>query len=298
MTKADWGRDTSLPVHYRSAAVGGVDVFYREAGPTGAPVVLLLHGFPTSSRMFRDLIPRLSHTYRLIAPDYPGFGHSAVPNRLTFAFTFDHIADVIDELLAQLAVREFAVYVMDFGAAIGYRLALRHPEQLTAIVMQNAPLYPGAGGNWWATLAKYWADGSAENREACRAYLDVANVRGQYVNGVNDPSLIDPDNWLVDAGLVVRPGVDEIMLDMLYDIRNNGPTFTAMQAFLRERRPPTLVATGANDEILPEEVVRKILADHPDAEYHALPTGHFALEDKAAEIAGLMTDFLGRNTVA
>ena len=151
------------PVHYRTAAVGGVNVFYREAGPDSAPVVLLLHGFPSSSRMFRDLIPRLSDAYHLIAPDYPAFGHSAVPDRYAFGYTFDHLADVVDGLLGQLGIGKFAIYVMDFGAPIGFRLALRHPERLSAIIVQNAPLYPEERRGWWATLAQYWADGSAEH---------------------------------------------------------------------------------------------------------------------------------------
>ena len=282
------------PVHYRSAAVEGVDVFYREAGPDDAPVVLLLHGFPTSSRMFRNLIPALSDAYRVIAPDYPGFGHSAVPDRTEFGYTFDHLADVTDGLLDQLGIEDFALYVMDFGAPVGFRLALRHPERLSAIIAQNAPLYPEKPQGWWAALGRYWADGSASHREASRSYLTAEALRDQYVYGVEDPSLIDPDNWVIDKALIDRPGVDEIMLDLLYDIRNNAPTFKAMREFIAERRPPTLVATGANDEIFPDEVVRQILACDPDAEYHALPTGHFALEDKAAEIAALMRDFLSR----
>jgi pimeloyl-ACP methyl ester carboxylesterase len=282
------------PVHYRTAAVGGVNVFYREAGPDSGPVVLLLHGFPSSSRMFRDLIPRLSDAYHVIAPDYPAFGHSAVPGRSAFGYTFDHLADVVDGLLGQLGIGKFAIYVMDFGAAVGFRLALRHPERLSAIIVQNAPLYPWEPRGWWATLGQYWADGSAEHRHAARSYLDRDGLRGQYLSGVQDPSRIDPDNWVIDKALIDRPGVDEIMLDLLYDIRTQVPVFKAMQEFLRERRPPTLVATGANDEIFPEEAVRQILTDHPDAEYHALQTGHFALEDKAAEIAALMRDFLAR----
>ncbi len=281
-------------VHYRTAAVGGVNVFYREAGPDSGPVVLLLHGFPSSSRMFRDLIPQLSDAYRVIAPDYPAFGHSAVLGRSAFGYTFDHLADVVDGLLGQLGIGEFAIYVMDFGAAVGFRLALRHPEQLSAIIVQNAPLYPWEPRGWWATLGQYWADGSAKHRRAARSYLDREGLRGQYLSGVQDPSRIDPDNWVIDKALIDRPGVDEIMLDLLYDIRNQVPVFKAMQEFLRERRPPTLVATGANDEIFPEQAVRQILTDHPDAEYHALQTGHFALEDKAAEIAALMRDFLAR----
>jgi pimeloyl-ACP methyl ester carboxylesterase len=286
------------PVHYRTAAVAGVNVLYREAGPNPGPVVLLLHGFPSSSRMFRDLIPRLSDAYRVIAPDYPAFGHSAVPDRSAFGYTFDHLADVVDGLLEQLGIDEFAMYVMDFGAAVGFRLALHHPERLSAIIVQNAPLYPWEPQGWWATLGQYWSDGSAEHRQAARSYLDLEGLRGQYVFGVQDPSRIDPDNWVIDKALIDRPGVDEIMLDLLHDIRNQAPLFEAMQELLRDRRPPTLVTTGANDEIFPEEVVRQILTDLPDAEYHALQTGHFALEDKAAEIAALMRDFLPRAPAA
>jgi pimeloyl-ACP methyl ester carboxylesterase/uncharacterized protein YciI len=280
--------------HYHRAEVDGIDVFYREAGPPDAPVLLLLHGFPTSSRMFRDLIPRLSDAYRVIAPDYPGFGHSGVPDRADFGYTFDHLADVSDKLLGKLQVGQFAIYVMDFGGPVGYRLALRHPARLTAIVAQNAPLYPEEPRGWWEAIGQYWADGSAEHRDAVRASLELDSLRRQYLYGVTDPSRVDPDNWVIDKALIDRPGVDEIMLDLLYDIRNNVPTFEAMQEFIRERRPPTLVATGANDEIFPEPVVRQILADHPAAEYHALDTGHFALEDSGAEIAGLMRDFLRR----
>jgi pimeloyl-ACP methyl ester carboxylesterase len=282
------------PVHYRTAAVGGVDVFYREAGPPSGPVVLLLHGFPSSSRMFRDLIPRLADAYHLIAPDYPAFGHSAVPDRAAFGYTLDHLADVVDGLLGQLGIGTFAIYVMDFGAAVGFRLALRHPGRLSAIIAQNAPLHPWEPLGWWATLGRYWADGSAAHRHAARSYLDRDGLRGQYLSGVQDPTRIDPDNWVIDKALIDRPGVDEIMLDLLSDIPNQVPVFKAMQEFLRDHRPPVLVATGANDQIFPEQAVRQILTDQPDAEYHALQTGHFALEDKAAEIAALIRDFLAR----
>jgi pimeloyl-ACP methyl ester carboxylesterase len=171
------------PVHYRTAAVGGVSVFYREAGPGSGPVVLLLHCFPSSSRMFRDLIPRLSDAYRVIAPDYPAFGHSGVPGRSAFGYTFGHLADVVDGLLGQLGIGKFAIYVMDFGAAVGFRLALRHPGRLSAIIVQNAPLYPWEPLGWWATLGRYWADGSAGHRHAARSYLDQDALRGQYLSG-------------------------------------------------------------------------------------------------------------------
>jgi pimeloyl-ACP methyl ester carboxylesterase len=286
--------DAQSATHYRTATVDGVGVFYREAGPSDAPVVVLLHGFPSSSRMFRDLIPRLSDIYHVIAPDYPGFGHSAVPDRAEFAYTFDHLAEITGQLLDQLGVRRFALYVMDFGAPIGFRLVLRHPERLTALVAQNAPLYPEQPRGWWATLGRYWADGSPEHREASRAYLGLEGIRDQYLFGVKDPSLVDPDNWIIDTALIDRPGVGEIMLDLLYDIRGNGPTFKAMQQFLRDQRPPVLVAAGVNDEIFPGEVQRQILTGLPEGEFHPLDTGHFALEDQGAEIARLMRDFLGR----
>jgi pimeloyl-ACP methyl ester carboxylesterase len=168
-------------VHYRHAMVDGVDVGYREGGPPDAPVLLLLHGFPSSSRMFRNLMPQLSDAYHVIAPDYPAFGHSEVPDRAAFAYTFDHIAEVIDKLLDQLEVARFAIYVMDFGGPVGFRLALLHPERLTAVVAQNAPLYPEEPRGWWSTLGRYWADGSAEHREASRAYLDLDGLRRQYL---------------------------------------------------------------------------------------------------------------------
>jgi len=281
-------------VHYRTATIDGIDVAYREAGPSDGPVVLLLHGFPSSSRMFRNLIPQLSDRYRVIAPDYPGFGHSGVPDRSRFSYSFDDQADILAKLLEHLDVREFTPYVMDFGGPIGYRLALEHPERLSALVMQNAPLYPEEPKGWWATLGKYWNDGSPEHREASRDYLSAESTKDQYLYGVSDSSLVDPDNWIVDYALMQRPGLDEIMLDMLYDIRNNVPTFQAMQRLLRERRPPTLVVTGVNDEIFPGEVVHNVFNDHPEAEFHAIDSGHFALEDKAPEIGSLMRAFLDR----
>jgi pimeloyl-ACP methyl ester carboxylesterase len=289
--------DNSTPdtaTHYRSAIVDGIDVFYREAGPPDAPVLVLLHGFPSSSRMFRDLIPRLADSYRLIAPDYPGFGHSAVPDRSEFRYTFDGLANITGKLLSQLRIDRFALYVMDFGAPIGFRLSLAHPDRLTGLVLQNAPLYPETPEGWWATLGEYWSDDTAAKRDAARAYLTPESIKAQYTYGVRDPTLIDPDTWLIDTTLMHRFGIDEIMLDLLHDIKNNKPTFTAMQRLLIDDRLPVMVATGANDEIFPEPVVRALLTDLPDTEYHALNTGHFALEDHAPEIAELVRKFLDR----
>jgi pimeloyl-ACP methyl ester carboxylesterase len=283
-----------MATHYHTLTIDGTDVFYREDGPRDAPVVLLLHGFPSSSRMYRDLIPLLAGQYRVIAPDYPAFGHSGVPSRDAFSYTFDGLARVTSGLLRRLGVERFALYAMDFGAPVGYRLVLEDPSRLTALILQNAPLYPEAPEGWWATLGAYWREDTPARREAVRPYLSQEAIRDQYLHGVADPTRIDPDNWAIDAALIARPGVDEIMLDLLHDIKNNAAVFTGMQQFLAKQQPPVLVATGANDEIFPEPVVRRVRQDLPAAEYHALPTGHFALEDHAPEIAALIRGFLPR----
>jgi pimeloyl-ACP methyl ester carboxylesterase len=283
-----------MATHYHTLTIDGTDVFYREDGPRDAPVVLLLHGFPSSSRMYRDLIPLLAGQYRVIAPDYPAFGHSGVPSRDAFSYTFDGLARVTSGLLRRLGVERFALYAMDFGAPVGYRLVLEDPSRLTALILQNAPLYPEAPEGWWATLGAYWREDTPARREAVRPYLSLEAIRDQYLHGVADPTRIDPDNWAIDAALIARPGVDEIMLDLLHDIKNNAAVFTGMQQFLAKQQPPVLVATGANDEIFPEPVVRRVRQDLPAAEYHALPTGHFALEDHAPEIAALIRGFLPR----
>jgi pimeloyl-ACP methyl ester carboxylesterase len=288
-----------MATHYNTVTVDtgtvdGVDVFYREDGPTDAPVVLLLPGFPSSSRMYRDLIPRLAGQYHVIAPDYPAFGHSGVPARDEFSYTFDGLARITGHLLAHLGIERFALYAMDFGAPVGFRLVLENPDRLTALILQNAPLYPEAPEGWWATLGAYWREDTPARREAARSYLTPAAIEDQYRYGVADPALLDPDSWLVDSALIARPGVDEIMLDLLHDIKNNAAVFAGMQQYLSQRQPPVLVATGANDEIFPEPVVRRVLDAVPGAEYHALPTGHFALEDHAPQIAGLILDFLPR----
>jgi pimeloyl-ACP methyl ester carboxylesterase len=289
-------REASQPgaTHYCTERVDGLDIFYRVAGAENAPVVLLMHGYPTSSFMFRNLIPLLADTYRVIAPDYPGFGQSSVPNRADFDYTFDGLGDVMETFLDRLGIEQFALYAMDFGAPVGFRLVLKHPERLFALVLQNAPLYPEPPEGWWETLGTYWRDGSDQARAASRLYLSPDSLKNQYLFGVADPSRIDPDTWTLDTALISRPGVDDIMLDLLYDIRRNVPTFAAMRNYLRDHRPPILVATGANDEIFPLSVVRKIVTDLPETEFHALNTGHFALEDHAYDIALLMRDFLSK----
>lgn len=290
---------TALPAdpsatRYRTAQVDGVDIFYREAGSGNAPVVVLLHGFPTSSHMFRNLIPALADRYRVIAPDYPGFGQSAVPDRDGFQYTFARFAELMDGLLGQLGARRYALYVQDYGAPVGYRLALRHPERVTALVVQNGNAYEEGLKEFWDPLRAYWASGSKAHREALRAGLTPAATKSQYIDGVRDPSRVSPDTWLHDQALLDRPGIDEIMLDLFKDYGSNVALYPRFQAFFRTRRPPTLIVWGKNDAIFPADGARPYLRDLPDAELHLLDTGHFALEDKGGEIARLMRDFLAR----
>lgn len=288
------GSPESAVTHFRMATVDGVGVFYREAGPAEAPVIVLLHGFPTSSHMFRNLIPELATRYHVIAPDYPGFGQSSVPDRRAFTYGFAHYAQLIDGLLSQLGANRYALYVQDYGAPVGYRLALRHPERVSALVVQNGNAYEQGFSDFWKPIKLYWTDGSLAHRDALRAGLTPGATKSQYVDGVRDPSRVDPDNWVHDQALLDRPGIDEIMLDLFKDYGSNVALYPQFQAFFRTRQPPTLIVWGQNDAIFPAQGARAYLRDLPDAELHLLDTGHFALEDKGAEIAGLMLDFLDR----
>jgi pimeloyl-ACP methyl ester carboxylesterase len=279
---------------YRTIDVGGLKIFYREAGPAGAPVVLLLHGFPTSSRMFRNLIPMLADKYRVIAPDYPAFGHSAVPSRAKFHYTHAHLSEVVEALIEKLGVTRFAMYVMDFGGPIGYRLMLKYPRRVAGVVVQNAPAFGEPGdGLLWATELEYWKDGSSAHRDAVRSKLTPDAVRNQYVAGTREPSLIDPDNWTIDSALLARPGVDEIMLDLLYDIRNNRQTVADARQFFKAHPGQVMIATGVNDPLFPGATV-KPPADMTEIEFHPIDSGHFALEDHCAEIGSLTRGFLAR----
>ena len=279
---------------HRTMSIDGVELFYREAGPANAQVVVLLHGFPSSSHMFRNLIPALAERYRVIAPDYPAFGQSAVPDRKEFGYTFARFADLMDRLLSELAVKRYALYVQDYGAPVGYRLALKHPERITALVVQNGNAYEEGLKEFWKPLKAYWAEDSKANREALRAGLTLAATKSQYLDGVRDVSRIAPDNWVHDQALLERPGIDEIMLDLFKDYGTNVALYPKFQEFFRTRRPPTLIVWGKNDAIFPADGAYPYLRDLPDAELHLLDTGHFALEDKGAEIASLMRDFLDR----
>jgi len=274
-----------FPVHFKTVHVNDLDVFYREAGPIDAPVLLLLHGFPTSSNMFRNLIRRLAGPFRLIAPDYPGFGQSSMPDHESFAYTFENLTNVVDGLLDALQITRFAMYVMDYGAPIGYRLALRRPEQLQALVVQNGNAYEEGLREFWDPIKRYWADPRHEHREALHFLVDPTSTRWQYENGMADPSLLDPTTWMVDQVGLDRPGNREIQMDLFHDYGTNVPLYPHFQAFFRRYQPPTLIVWGENDVIFPPEGAAPYRRDLPDAETHLLDTGHFVLETHGEEIA-------------
>jgi pimeloyl-ACP methyl ester carboxylesterase len=278
--------------HHRSVTVGDVDVFFRESGPVDAPVVVLLHGFPTSSRMYRDLIPLLAERYRVLAPDLPGFGSTSRPPRARRTYDFATATDVVDGWLTALGVDRFALYLMDIGGSVGWRLALRRPGQVTALVLQNAPLHSEDGGDF-GLLPRYWKERTAEARAAAlEQATSLEWTRRQYVVGVPDPTLLDPDAWLLDQAQLERPEVADIVTDYLFDISRQAEVFAAARDWLRTTRPPTLVVTGRNDVIFPESSQRAFLEEVPDAAFHALDTGHFATATHTLEIAALMLPFL------
>lgn len=281
-------------IHYRTVSIDGIDVFYREAGPQDAPVILLLHGFPTSSHMYRNLIPALADRYRVIAPDYPGFGHSAAPDRTQFNYTFDNFAALIEKLTGKIGADRYALYVFDYGAPVGFRLATKHPERVTALIVQNGNAYDEGIAGFWDPIKAYWATHGEAEREAIRWLTTIKATNWQYTNGVSDTSLVSPDGPAHDQAGMDQHGNQEIQLDLFYDYRTNIPLYPAWQAYFRDRRPPTLVLWGKNDEVFVSPGAAPYKRDNPEAEIHMLDTGHFAIETHGAEIAGLIREFLGR----
>ena len=286
---------STTSVRYHTVSIDGVDVFYREAGRKDAPAVLLLHGFPTSSHMYRNLISALADKYRVIAPDYPGFGQSAMPDRAKFSYTFGNYAQLVEALTEKLGVDRYALYVMDYGAPVGFRLAAKHPERVTALIVQNGNAYVEGIQKFWEPIQKYWASGSEEDREAIRWLTSLKATKWQYTHGVPDTTLVSPDSWTMDQARLDRPGNQEIQLDLFYDYRTNIPLYPEWQAYLRKHQPPTLVVWGKNDQIFVVDGADPYKRDLPNAEIHLIDTGHFALETHGQEIAGLIRDFLGRS---
>jgi pimeloyl-ACP methyl ester carboxylesterase len=281
-------------VTYRKVDVDGIGVFYREAGPKDAPTILLLHGFPTAGHMFRDLIPQLSDWFRLVAPDLPGFGQSDLPDRSRFSYTFDNIAKVIERFTEVIGLSHFAIYVFDYGAPTGFRLAVRHPERITAIISQNGNAYEEGLSDGWNPIRAYWQEASPANREALRSFLTPDTTLWQYTHGISDPTAVSPDGYSLDNFYLARPGADEIQLDLFGDYKRNVALYPTFQNYFRTHKPPFLAAWGKNDPFFLPQGAEAFRRDIPGAHIHFFDTGHFALETHANEIAALIRDFLAR----
>ena len=281
---------------HKTVKVDGLDIFYREAGPKDAPTILLLHGFPTSSQMFRNLIPALSDRYHLVAPDYPGFGNSAMPTVDQFDYTFDRLADVIDGFTEKLGLKRYSLYVMDYGAPVGYRLAVKHPERVQALIVQNGNAYDEGLRKFWDPFKVYWKDRTDKNAAPLKGFLALAATRWQWTHGTRNEQAISPDTWIVDQYLQDRPGNKDIQLQLFYDYGSNPPLYPEWQAYFRKHQPPTLVVWGKNDQIFPAEGAHPYKRDLKTIEFHLLDTGHFALEEDGDFIAARIRAFLTRYT--
>jgi pimeloyl-ACP methyl ester carboxylesterase len=281
-------------INYRIADVDGLKIFYREAGPADAPTLLLLHGFPSAGHMFRDLIPHLADGFHIVAPDLPGFGQSDMPARGTFAYTFDHIADAIDRFTEVIGLKRFAIYVFDYGAPTGFRIAAKRPERVTAIISQNGNAYEEGLSGGWNPIRAYWQDASEENREALRTFLKPETTVWQYTHGVPDTTRVSPDGYSLDNFYLSRPGADEVQLDLFGDYKSNVALYPAFQNYFRTHKPPFLAVWGKNDPFFLPLGAEAFKRDIPNAVVRFFDTGHFALETHAAEIAAAIRDFLPR----
>ncbi len=281
-------------IRYNTETIDGLEIFYREAGTVGQPQLVLLHGFPTSSHMFRDLIDNLKDDFHIIAPDYPGYGMSSMPSTEEFDYTFDNIADIVDTLLERKGFDDYVLYVMDYGAPVGFRIATEHPQRVAGFVVQNGNAYEEGLQEFWNPIKQYWETGAREDRDALRGLLTLEATKWQYTEGVRDESMISPDNWLVIQPLLDREGNDEIQLDLFYDYRTNVPLYPSWQQYFREHQPPMLITWGKGDHIFPESGAHPYMRDLPNAEMHILDTGHFALEEDGDQISELIRSFMHR----
>ncbi len=279
---------------YLYATVDGRRIFYREAGSNTSPNILLLHGFPTSSHMFRNLIPALADRYHVVAPDLPGFGFSDMPDRKNFRYTFDNLATAIASFSQTIGLDQFAIYVFDYGAPTGFRLALAHPDRVTAIISQNGNAYEEGLSQGWNPIQKYWKEPTAENRTALRQFLTPDTTKWQYLHGVQDLSLVAPESYELDSALMARPGNDEIQLDLFLDYASNVALYPKFQEYFRTKRPPLLAVWGNRDPFFLPPGAEAFKRDNPNAEVHFYDTGHFALETHVQDIASMIRDFLGR----
>ena len=288
---------TETAVHYKTTEIDGLEIFYREAGAKDAPTLLLLHGFPTSSQQYRNLIPALADKYHVIAPDYPGFGRSAMPSREDFDYSFASYASLMEGFTQNLKLDSYSLYVMDYGAPVGYRLALKAPEKVNALIIQNGNAYDEGLLDFWDVFKTYWSDNTAINREELRGFLKIGATEWQYTHGipVENADLVSPDAWMLDQAYLDRPGNQEIQLDLFYDYRTNVDLYPDFQEYFRTYQPPTLIVWGKNDVIFPAEGAAPYLRDLPKAEVIMLDAGHFALETNGPEIAAKIRTFLDRS---
>jgi pimeloyl-ACP methyl ester carboxylesterase len=279
-------------VTYRTADVDGLTVFYREAGASDAPTLLLLHGYPSASHQFRELIPLLADRFHLVAPDLPGFGKSDMPPRADFDYTFEHLTDVIDRWTEILGLGRFALYVFDYGAPVGFRIATRHPERITAMISQNGNAYEEGLSDGWDPIRAYWKDPSQANRDAIRTMVQPQTTIWQYTHGVPDTTRVSPDGYGLDNYYLARDGNDEIQLDLFLDYASNVALYPVFQEYFRTSRPPLLAMWGSNDPFFLPAGAKAFKRDIPDADVRFVPTGHFALETHVAEIAAAIREFL------
>ena len=280
------------PTLNKTVEVNGVEIFYREAGSKDSPTILLLHGYPTSSHMFRNLMKDLSDSYHLLAPDYPGYGNSEQPPMDEFDYTFDNMAAIVEGFLEKLDVKKYSIYLMDYGAPIGFRIAAKYPERVDALIIQNGNAYDEGLLEFWDPIKKYWNDKTEENGKALEGFHSLDGLKWQYTHGVRDPEKISPDNWNIDLTHLTRDENDKIQLAMFYDYRTNVPLYPGWQEYFRTYQPPTLIVWGKNDYIFPSEGAFPYKRDLKNIEFHLLDTGHFALEEEGEVMAELIREFL------
>ena len=293
-TLAKGSETDTASIKYKTTKIDGLDIFYREAGAPTKPTILLLHGFPSSSHMFRDLIPKLSDKFHIVAPDYPGFGYSSAPGVNEFDYTFDNLSGVVEKFVNTIGLKRFAIYVQDYGAPVGYRIAVRNPERISAIITQNGNAYNEGLEGFWNPIKAYWDKPTDENAAKLREFLKLEGTKWQYTHGTRNPENVSPDSYQFDQFLLDRPGNKDIQLKLFYDYRSNPPLYPEWQAYFRKHQPPTLVVWGKNDQTFVAAGAEAYKRDLKNIDFYLLDTGHFALEEDSNAIADHIRSFFDK----